>query len=352
MISSKAINRISDNSVWISLVFCAIFWVMDSLVHATIFPRGGFWKLMFQPDSELIWMRTMVIFLTIMIGYIIQLIIVSRKRAEEEAEKAHKFLQLILDTIPIRVFWKDAKGTYLGCNRLFAKDSGMESPREVIGKNDFNMGWKEQAELYRADDLNVFKSGVPKIGYEEPQTTPDGSRIWLKTSKIPLTDHAGRIFGVLGMYEEITSRKKADQELRERESLLRSTLEAFDVGILIVDDNGKLKASNSSFAEMWHIPREMIDEGNDDRMLEFVLEQLVDPESFLTQVRKLYGTHHYSRDNLNFKDGRVFDRITLPLTQDGKILGRIWIFRDNMAEQDFPIDHEKITAFQNSDTNH
>jgi hypothetical protein len=104
------------------------------------------------------------------------------------------------DTIPVRVFWKDLALDYLGCNRPFALDAGLQSPEEITGRSDFEMGWAELAELYRSDDRLVMETGTPKLGYEEPQTTPDGSRIWLRTHKVPLLDTEGNIKGVLGSY--------------------------------------------------------------------------------------------------------------------------------------------------------
>jgi PAS domain S-box-containing protein len=131
---------------------------------------------------------------------------------------AARMLQLVLDTIPVRVFWKDREGRYLGCNTLFARDAGLERPEQLLGKDDFAMGWRDQAELYRADDKAVRESGEAKLNYEEPQTTPDGETIWLRTSKIPLRNRQGEIIGILGTYEDITLQKQlADQSVhRER----------------------------------------------------------------------------------------------------------------------------------------
>ncbi len=139
--------------------------------------------------------------------------ITERKIAEEKLKESKNLLLSILDTIPVRVFWKDQNLNYLGCNKPFAKDSGLNDPKELVGKNDFQMGWHDQAELYRADDMAVIKSGSPKIGYEEPQTTPNGYIIWLRTSKIPLRSADGKIQGVLGTYEDITESKRAKDEL-------------------------------------------------------------------------------------------------------------------------------------------
>ncbi|HOW19379.1 MAG TPA: PAS domain-containing protein, partial [Phycisphaerae bacterium] len=117
------------------------------------------------------------------------------RRNEQAARESRAMLQLVMNTIPARVFWKDRNSVYLGCNVLFARDAGLSTPEEIIGRTDFDLGWREQAELYRADDRHVMESGIPKLRYEEPQTTPTGDRIYLRTSKVPLRDEDGRVIG-------------------------------------------------------------------------------------------------------------------------------------------------------------
>jgi PAS domain S-box-containing protein len=160
-----------------------------------------------------------------------------RKRVEVALLESQQMLRLVLDSIPVRVSWKDKELNYLGCNQQFANDSGFGSPEEIIGKNDFAMGWAEQAEIYRSDDRMVIETGVQKLNYEEPQTTPDGRKIWLRTSKMPLIDAEGRIKGVLGTYEDITNPKRAELELKESEERYRLLAEnAHDI-IFTMDVN-------------------------------------------------------------------------------------------------------------------
>jgi two-component system cell cycle sensor histidine kinase/response regulator CckA len=143
----------------------------------------------------------------------------SWRESQLAAREAVRMLETVLDAIPVRVFWKDLDSKYLGCNTTFAKDAGLERPAQLIGRNDFELGWREQAELYRNDDRAVMKSGTSKLRYEEPQTTPEGDTIWLRTSKIPLCDAQGNIMGVLGTYEDITEYKRFLEQSQHREKL-------------------------------------------------------------------------------------------------------------------------------------
>jgi PAS domain S-box-containing protein len=146
-----------------------------------------------------------------------------RKRLEErtreleatkdQIKEVNLMLHTVLDTIPVRIFWKDRNLVYLGCNRLFAQDAAKSSPQEVIGMSDYDMSWRDTADLYRADDRQVIEGGQPKLNFEEPQSHPDGTITWLRTSKAPLRDASGKIIGVLGTYEDITAEKRHEQDL-------------------------------------------------------------------------------------------------------------------------------------------
>lgn len=142
--------------------------------------------------------------------------------------ESRRMLAQVLDAIPVRVFWKDLDLNYLGCNRPFSADAGLSSPAKIVGMNDFQMPWTAQAEAYRADDRAVIASGVPKIGYEESQTTHKGETVWLRTSKVPLLDATGRIKGVLGTYEDITASRGALDSVAESEEKHAAIVRAFD----------------------------------------------------------------------------------------------------------------------------
>lgn len=140
-------------------------------------------------------------------------------------DSSRMLLQNIVEGVPIRVFWKDRDSRYLGCNTLFAKDAGLAGPEELTGKTDFEMSWKDQAVLHRADDLRVMESGIPNLGFEVLQTAPGGKKTWLRTYKIPLYDTAQSVIGVFGTYEDITKQKLAEDEIHRLNKMLEAKVQ-------------------------------------------------------------------------------------------------------------------------------
>jgi len=138
-----------------------------------------------------------------------------QKAAEQQLRSVNGMLRQVLETAPLRIFWKDNDSRYLGCNQSFAHDAGVQSPDEVTGRLDSELGWHAQAEMYRADDLRVMQSQVADLNFEEPQTTPEGRQIWLRTSKVPLLGPRGEQMGVLGIYDDITAQKQAQEQIHQ-----------------------------------------------------------------------------------------------------------------------------------------
>ncbi|MDP3538226.1 MAG: PAS domain S-box protein [Azonexus sp.] len=126
--------------------------------------------------------------------------------------------------------------------------------------------------------------------------------------------------------EEILSHNASRAEAR-----LSVALESSDEGILMVDQEGKVLATNQRFLELWRVPAELAASGEDGRLLDHVLNQLLEPEAFLAQVKRLYDSNEEASDTVHFKDGRIFARYTRALSM-GDEKGRIWCFRDTSKE--------------------
>lgn len=257
--------------------------------------------------------------------------------SERRLASANLMLQIVLDSIPVRVFWKDKNSVYLGCNRLFAQDAGRKEPAELIGENDFAMGWRNEAEMYRADDHQVVESGQPRINYEEPQTTPEGAKIWLRTSKVPLRNPEGEIIGLLGTYEDITERKRKDEALRQSEENLNITLNSIGDAVIATDADSRVRRMNPVAEELtgWSA-----DEAWGRPLTEVF--RMVDPAT-------LQGIPSPAATVLRTGEKKVLDRAQVLVAHDGKqrriadsaapirgpegeILGVVLVFRDVTEE--------------------
>lgn len=166
-------------------------------------------------------------------------------RAEDALRESQQILQLVLDTLPSRVFWKDGNSVFLGCNTSFAKDCGFESPQDIVGKNDYDMPWsKEQSDHYRRDDQRVIQTKREVLNIHEPQTRVDGVTRWLRTNKAPLLDAQDQVIGTLGTYEDITEQKIANEALRASEAKYRELVEYANSIIIRIRPDGVISFFN------------------------------------------------------------------------------------------------------------
>ena len=135
---------------------------------------------------------------------------------EENYWNERDFLNDLIDQIPAAIFWKNTDSVFLGCNQYFANLAALSSPKDIIGKTDYELPWgKHQADLYRKDDQEIIVSKKPKMAIEESQTLENGKMITLLTNKIPLFSKKSHVVGVLGIYQDITSRKEMELSLEQ-----------------------------------------------------------------------------------------------------------------------------------------
>ncbi len=133
---------------------------------------------------------------------------------EQSLARERAILQYVVDNVPYCIFWKDKESRYLGCNKNFAALDGRSDPRELVGKTDYDMAWRQHADSYRAFDRATMERGVPLLNQEEVTHDDKGREMVILTSKVPLRNEAGEVIGLLGIIVDITDRKRIETELQ------------------------------------------------------------------------------------------------------------------------------------------
>ena len=113
--------------------------------------------------------------------------------------------EALLNIFPSGIFWKNTDSVFIGCDRQFALLAGLRSPKEIIGKTDFDLPWGDtQAAVYRKDDNAVVYEGEPKLNIEEKFILTDGAELSVLTNKTPLFSPAGEVMGIMGVFYDKT----------------------------------------------------------------------------------------------------------------------------------------------------
>jgi PAS domain S-box-containing protein len=150
----------------------------------------------------------------------------------DDLRKTSSFFDTVIENIPAMIAVKDAKDLrFVLLNRTGEELTGI-AREESLGKNDFDMFPKEQAEFFVAQDRAVLESGKLHVIAEEPiQTRHHGLR-YLTTYKMPVLDEAGRPSHLLAMSNDITEQKQATEELKKVEAQLRQAVKMEAIGNL------------------------------------------------------------------------------------------------------------------------
>jgi len=220
---------------------------------------------------------------------------------------------------------------WISVNQRYCEITGY-SREEILGLKLEDITHPEDVPASR-EFIDRIRSGeLPEYRMEKRYVRKDGSVIWVHLTVSIVRSVNREPLYLVAFIDDITERRNAQREASRSLSLLRATLESTADGILVVDPDGKILSFNQKMADMWEIPAEVFNSGDDQRAIGAALEKLVHPDDFMATVLELYR-HPYeaSYDVLELKDGRIFERYSQPQLIDDVAVGRVWSFRDVTA---------------------
>jgi diguanylate cyclase (GGDEF)-like protein/PAS domain S-box-containing protein len=232
---------------------------------------------------------------------------------------------VLLDPYDPNVSWP-----IIDCNAVACLMNGYQRS-ELIGQSIDILNVAPGTQAERMAYLEKLReAGVLKVEAHHRHKNGDIFPVEISTTVI----RVGERELVVGIDRDISERKRAEAELEQSVSTLHATLEATADGILVVDRQGRIVNYNGRFTQMWHIPDSIMASRDDHQAMGFVLDQLSDPNAFVTKIQQLYDQlDSESFDTLLFKDGRVFERYSRPQLVAGQHVGRVWSFRDVTERQ-------------------
>jgi PAS domain S-box-containing protein len=161
--------------------------------------------------------------------------IAAEKQIEEVIAKEHALLRALIDTVPDRIYAKDAEGRFIVCNTAVDRKFGVAKSEQIIGKTDFDFYPQELAARYHQDDQMIMELNQPLINHEESTVDFAGNRLWTLTTKIPMRDSQGQIVGLVGTSHDITERRRMEEALNTERNLLRTLIDNLPDAVFVKD---------------------------------------------------------------------------------------------------------------------
>ena len=172
--------------------------------------------------------------------------VTERRRAVAALHRRQREQRTILDAVPALIWFMDADGRIVRANRLAAASAGL-SVEEMEGKSAYDL-YPEVAATRCREDLEVVRSGRPRLGRLESVTGPDRRVRWLMTDRVPYHDDEGAVAGVVVFAVDVTERVDAEEKLRESEELFRSISQGLPDGLFLIDFDDAARIAHASEA--------------------------------------------------------------------------------------------------------
>jgi PAS domain S-box-containing protein len=253
----------------------------------------------------------------------------SLKYEKEDVKKVHKELKTLFEDID-EAFYSIDMNTYkltqmsAACEKIY----GYSTAEFIADGFLWNTIIHPDDKHTRHEQFKVIRTGKQVLA-QYRIIHKDGSVRWIENKIRPTVNETGWLVRIDGVTRDISERKQTESELERSFSILEATIESTADGILVGDLNGRIVRFNKMFVELWGIPQQILDFQDDEKAIAFVLDQLKNPDEFLSKIKELYDhPEGESYDILNFKDGRTFERYSQPQLINGNCVGRVWSFRD------------------------
>ncbi len=174
--------------------------------------------------------------------------ITALKQAEKALREKEAFLRLLLDNLPLAIFWKDTNSVYLGCNKQFAENLELASITSVLGKTDHELPYDPTLAChFQQQDRQIIASNQPLLNLIEVNTIANKHQNWTRSNKIPIHDADDTVIGVLGTIEDITDLRQTEEVIR----LQLAAIEACTEGIAVLNASGEFVYMNQAHAQFF-----------------------------------------------------------------------------------------------------
>ena len=233
----------------------------------------------------------------------------------------------------------DAVSVIVGTTRVYVNEAylrlyGLRDKSEAVGRPIYDHVSDDQRQVVVARSLALQRGEQPLgelVEYRIRNRAGHERVVQVRGMPVKYNGEAASI----SIQRDVTDRVRAEEELKAALSLNTATLESTADGLLAVDLEGRIVSFNRRFAEMWGLSaRSLRSKASLDLKFKRVLEQLVDPSEFTKRVREVYAEPlEESLDVLRLRDGRVFERFSLPHKLGSRVIGRVWSFRDVTAQR-------------------
>ncbi|WP_281267997.1 PAS domain S-box protein [Methanospirillum stamsii] len=248
---------------------------------------------------------------------------VKNKQAEESLHYADTNFRTIVEATDDSIYMIDRHYRYLFINSPHQKRLG------IFGEDYESKLYKD---LHTEDETRRFINSMNQVitnnDYFYEEYEKDGR--YYSRKFIPVRYQTSQqTLAVTVVSIDITDRVRLEDEISRGTSLVTATFESTSDGIFVVDRSGKIINYNQKFLDMWFIPETVIEERDEEVLLAFIEDQLEDRKTFIEKLNYLKAhPDKEAFDVLEFRDGRIFERNTLPQRIGGTIIGRVWSFRD------------------------